>query len=314
MGRGVLCCGNLVYDILVRPVDHIRFDATTWVEDISHHVGGNGANTSYALARLGVPVKLTGAVGRDAFGDSVLGWLMNGGVDVSAVSRLPEATPTTVGLVAASGSRAFLHRPGASAAALAEVPEFSRSFVNGASFFHLANPFAVPALRRNAVEWLRRARQAGLRTSMDVGWDSRGEWAAVVGPCLPYTDLLFANQEEALLLTGAADAPAAARALRARGAGTVVVKLGGAGCAICAAGPELRVAGFTVDAVDTTGAGDCFSGGFLAGLHYGSTLTGAARLANAAGALSVSRLGATEGILSYKETLQWMSRNGAGGL
>lgn len=308
MPRGVLCCGNLVYDILVRPVDQFRFDTTTWVDEISPHVGGNGANTSYALARLGVPVKLTGAIGRDPFGDTVLARLQAGGVDISAVVRTSDPTPTTVGLVASSGSRAFLHSPGASAAAQMKPPEFTRAFVNGAAFFHLANPFAVPALRANAVEWVRRARQAGLRTSMDLGWDARGEWDAVVGPCLPFIDLLFANEEEALLLTGASNVSKAAGALRTRRVGTVVVKLGAAGCVVFTAGSELHVAGFTVDTIDTTGAGDCFSGGFLAGLHYGSNLEGAARLANAVGALSVSRLGGTEGLLSYKETLRWMSR------
>lgn len=307
MPRGVLCCGNLVYDILVRPVDQFRFDTTTWVEEISPHAGGNGANTSYALARLGVPVKLTGAIGRDAFGDSVLARLRAGGVDISAVVPTAEPTPTTVGLVASSGSRAFLHSPGASAVAQMKPPEFTRAFVGGAAFFHLANPFAVPALRSNAVEWMRIARQTGLRTSIDLGWDARGEWDAVVGPCLPFIDLLFANEEETLLLTGARDVAKAAGVLRARGAGTVVVKLGAAGCAVFTAGSELYVSGFSVDAVDTTGAGDCFSGGFLAGLHYGSNLKGAARLANAVGALSVSRLGGTEGLLSYNETLHWMS-------
>jgi sugar/nucleoside kinase (ribokinase family) len=146
-----------------------------------------------------------------------------------------------------------------------------------------------------------------MRTSMDLGWDSRGEWISVAGPCLPYVDLLFGNREEAQFLTGESDPLAAANALRGMGAGTVVVKLGAAGCAIYSAGLELRVPGFEVEAVDTTGAGDCFAGGFLAGLFYGANLEGAARLGNAAGALSVTRLGATEGLLGYKDTLRWMA-------
>jgi sugar/nucleoside kinase (ribokinase family) len=307
MPRGFLCCGNLVYDILVRAVDHVRFDATTWVNEISPHLGGNGANTSYALAKLGAPVRLTGALGNDTFGDSVLSQLTGVGVDVSSVSRISEPTPTTVGLVASSGSRAFLHRPGASAHALMQPAEFSRSFVGGAAFFHLANPFALPGLRVNASEWLKRARAVGLRTSMDLGWDSRGEWISVIGPCLPYVDLLFANREEAQFLTGEPDSFAAANALRAKGAGTVVVKLGAAGCAVYSPGLELRAPGFVVETIDTTGAGDCFAGGFLAGLFYGANLEGAARLGNAAGALSVTCLGATEGLLAYKDTLRWMA-------
>jgi sugar/nucleoside kinase (ribokinase family) len=310
VARGVLCCGNLVYDILVRPVDQIRFDATTWVEEIATHLGGNGANTSYALARLGIPTKLIGAVGQDAFGDMVLARLKSVSVDITAIDRTSERTAATVGLVASSGSRAFLHQPGASKVALQEPPRLTKPFLNGAVYFHLANPFAVPALRDNAHQWLRNARDAGLRTSMDLGWDSREQWMEVVGPCLPYTDLLFANREEAQMLTGLENVPAAADALREHGVGTVVVKLGAEGCAVFVPGGDVRVPAFAVDAVDTTGAGDCFAGGFLGGLFYGANLEGAARLANAAGALSVSKLGATEGLLSYKDTLRWMAGQG----
>ncbi len=307
MARGFLCCGNLVYDILVHPVDQIRFDATTWVKEISPHAGGNGANTSYALAKLGCPVRLTGVIGKDAFGDAVLDRLKKSGVDIADVERIDEPTPTTVGLVASNGSRAFLHRPGASTTGLTKAADFTRQYVAGATFFHLANPFALPGLRSTAAEWLKRARGVGLRTSMDLGWDARGEWMSVVGPCLPYVDFLFANREEAEFLTGQDTVARAAEALRAGGAGSVVVKLGAGGCAIYSANLELRVPGFAVETVDTTGAGDCFAGGFLAGLYYGANLEGAARLGNAAGALSVTRLGATEGLLSYKDTLRWMT-------
>ena len=123
----------------------------------------------------------------------------------------------------------------------------------------------------------------------------------------------FSSENEGVMVTRSPNwsreltCPPAANALRALGVGTVVVKLGNLGCAVYAPGLELRVPAFAVDTVDTTGAGDCFAGGFLAGLYYGANLEGAARLANAAGALSVTRLGATSGLLNYKDTLRWMA-------
>ena len=69
---GVLCCGNAVLDILVRPVAEPGWNKTTWVDCIEQGLGGNGGNTSFALARLGVPTRLLSAVGEDAFGDRVL--------------------------------------------------------------------------------------------------------------------------------------------------------------------------------------------------------------------------------------------------
>ena len=69
----------------------------------------------------------------------------------------------------------------------------------------------------------------------------------------------------------------------------------------------VRVPAFEVDTLDTTGAGDCFAGGFLAAIQRGYTEVEAARLANAVGALSVRRVGAVAGLLSWEETEEWMS-------
>jgi len=71
VSSGVLVCGNAVMDLLVRPVESIRWDATTWVESIERSIGGNGANTAYALARLGTPARLMSLVGVDEFGSQV---------------------------------------------------------------------------------------------------------------------------------------------------------------------------------------------------------------------------------------------------
>jgi hypothetical protein len=305
---GVLSAGNIVFDILVRPVERIAWNTTTWVDSIERHMGGNGASTCYALGKLGVPVRLIGMVGRDAFGDELLARLASAGVDLGAVSRSRGPTATTVALVNSQGDRFLLHRFGASAEAFTEPVEFSPALREGLSHFHLANAFALPQLRRQAAEVLRRARAASLTTSVDTGWDAQGRWLEDVGPCLPHTDLLFANQDEACRLSGLEDPGAAARRLRQLGAASVVLKLGGGGCAVFTAEAELRVPAFEVQAVDTTGAGDCFVGAFLAALHRGRSYEEAARFANAVAALSIQQLGGTAGLRSYEETLAWMER------
>ena len=99
-----------------------------------------------------------------------------------------------------------------------------------------------------------------------------------------------------------------ARRLRGEGARDVVIKLGGAGCAVFTSAAEIASPAFEVEVVDTTGAGDCFVAGFLAALHRGGDYQDAARFANAVGALSVQRLGATTGLLNYEETRAWMGR------
>jgi sugar/nucleoside kinase (ribokinase family) len=292
----------------VRPVERIAWNTTTWVDSIERQLGGNGASTCYTLGKLGVPVRLIGLVGRDGFGDELLDRLASVGVDLGAVGRSQLPTATTVALVNSQGDRFLLHRPGASAEAFADPLEFPPTLREGLTHFHLANAFALPHLRRQAAEALRRARAAGLTTSVDTGWDPQGRWLEDLGPCLPNTDCLFANEEEACKLGGLDDASAAARRLLHLGARSVVLKLGAQGCGVFGAQAEIHLPAFEVQPVDTTGAGDCFVGAFLAALHRGRSDEAAGRFANAVAALSVQQLGGTAGLLSYNETVAWMER------
>lgn len=303
---GILCSGNIVCDILVRPVDKIEWGTTTWVEDLERHIGGNGANTSYAAAILGARVRLLGTVGSDSMGRELLDILSRARVDVSRVERSDTPTATTIGLVQSGGARAFLHCPGASRDAFAEAIDLAPHVSAGFSHYHMANPFNLPSLRPYAGAVLHTARAAGLRTSLDTGWDARGEWMRVLESCLPSIDFLFANEDEGRMLTGETEPSDAAAFLHARGARTVVLKLGARGCLIFSGEDSLHVPAFAVRAVDTTGAGDCFVGGFLAGLELGYSIPSAARLANAAGAMSIQKLGAICGLQNLKETLDWM--------
>jgi sugar/nucleoside kinase (ribokinase family) len=302
----MLCSGNIVFDLLVHPVDQLRWGTSTWVETIRQSMGGNGANTSYALARLGVPTRLVSEAGRDSFGDCIVAQLEHAGVDTGWVRRPPGATAITIVLVRSDGDRLLLHKPGVNADAFAAPLEFTSRITGDAAHYHLANPFAFPAFRAHAAETLRRARAAGLTTSLDAAWDSKGRWLEDLGPCLPSLDILFVNEEEARMLSGCEDPIEGGKQLRSGGAGTVVVKLGARGCSVLTAAGEIRVPGYVVEAADTTGAGDCFAGGYLAAWLRGFEPAEAARVANAAGALSVQRVGAVAGLLGWEETLAWM--------
>src|SRR5581483_5017862 len=208
-------------------------------------------------------------------------------VDVAHVRRSTLPTPTTIVLVSSNGARSLLHRPGASREAFSEHPELPAELTEGCKWFHLANVFALPALRSHAGGLLARAREAGLSVSIDTGWDARGEWMDVLKPCLPHADLLFVNEDEARELTGLTHPVEAARALQQHGIANVVVKLGAAGCALFMGDESIACPAFEVPVVDTTGAGDCFVGAFLAALLRGLSYPDACVFANAVGALSV---------------------------
>lgn len=292
---GILCCGNVVFDIGVWPVEDIGWNRTKWVETVAESVGGNGANTSFALATMGVPVRLISRTGDDSRAEMLLHVLGGAGVDTSLVERVEGGlTSSTVVLVHSGGDRKFYHRPGASR----ELTLDEKVFASGPPYthFHLANPFALPKVRSHCGAVMRVAKQAGLTTSIDTGWDSQERWMEDLGPALPWTDLLFVNDSEEHMLGGS-------DRLRAAGAKDIVVKTGPRGC--CVNGKA--IAGFCVRAVDSTGAGDCFVGAFLAGIHHGLPPDECGRLANAAGAMNVERIGSTTGVRSFEETLEWIN-------
>jgi sugar/nucleoside kinase (ribokinase family) len=299
----VLCCGNIVCDILVQPVDGLIPNATTPVQRIEQHMGGNGANTAYALALLGVHVRLAGMIGCGEAGDFALQRLAGAGVDTSLVRRSSKPGAATVVLVGSQGQRSFLHLFGASEDVSLEDSVFASS---GCTHFHLASPFGLPLIRPRKAALLSAARAAGMTTSLDTHWDALSEWMRDLAPCLPHLDLLFVNEDEVRMLAGVSDPVEAARAIRSAGARCIVLKLGAAGCSVFWEGGECSVPAFRCEVIDTTGAGDCFTGGFLAAIHRGASLAEAARFANAVGALSVSALGSTAGLLDYDGVSAWI--------
>lgn len=291
---GVLCCGNVVFDIAVWPVEDVEWNQTRWVETIDECIGGNGANTSYALATLGVRARLISQVGEDERGDRLIAILARAGVDVSGVAKLHGVhTPATAVLVQSGGARKFYHRPGASRALEPDAITFDGE---GYTHFHLANPFALLKVRDVCGDVMRRAKAAGLTTSIDTGWDSLGRWMKDLAPALPFTDLLFVNDSEEERLGGS-------EAIRAHGVRDIVVKTGPRGCIV----NGVEIPGFRVEAMDSTGAGDCFAGAFLACLHHGLPPEECGRIANAVGAMNVQHLGATTGVRSLEETRAWMA-------
>jgi sugar/nucleoside kinase (ribokinase family) len=311
---GIYCTGNIVVDTLVRPVDGMPpWSTTTYVESISTHLGGNGAVTAYAAAMMGVPVKLAGAVGRDHAGDYAVERLASAGVDVSTVRRLEgAATAETVGLVNREGNRLFFHELGASAVFSAADLSLDAEAVNGLGIFHYGSVFCLPALRPDARRVLERAKAAGMTVSVDSDWDTEGRWIEEFGPLCPLMDYLFVYLEEGAKLTGRTASGEIGGFFRDRGVPTVVVKTGARGCSVFSAAGSFESPAFEVEVLDSTGAGDCFCGAFLAGLCRGFDPQEAARLANAVAAHCIQRVGCSEGVADFKSTRDWMAQRQSG--
>ena len=254
-------------------------------------LGGNGANTAFALARLGAPVALGSAIGQDTLGQIVSGWLKEAGVNLEGlVRRQSAATPTTTVITDAALNRLAFHHPGASASfQAADVPA---GLLARATTLLISGYPLLPAWRpQGAADTLAQARQAGALTALDIG-PAIGRPAALaeLRPLLANIDYLLCNEHELAVCTGGDDLEANLKTMLAAGANCLVIKQGRKGALIRQAGSAtgLTAPGFEVEARFTVGAGDSFNAGFLFGRGQGWSLAQAARFGNAVAALVVS--------------------------
>ena len=137
MSVGILVSGNVVLDMVVRPVDQVTWGITQWVESIEHHLGGNGGNTAAAIGALGGSARMLGRIGRDANGEACRARLMATGVDLSDLEIEDTPTATSIALVRSDGARTFLHLPGASLDVFAAGISFGPERIAGCGHYHL---------------------------------------------------------------------------------------------------------------------------------------------------------------------------------
>jgi sugar/nucleoside kinase (ribokinase family) len=157
-------------------------------------------------------------------------------------------------------------------------------------------------------EVVRRAREIGVITCLDTVWNSAIDPLPVLDPCLPHLDYFLPSIDEAGLLTGLQSPADVAAFFLDKGVGVVGLKLGDEGCWIQDSQRRLHVPAYEVAAVDTSGAGDAWVAGFLAGLLEGWDLEEAGRLGNAMGAMCVTAIGTTPGLRNMEDTLTFMEQ------
>jgi sugar/nucleoside kinase (ribokinase family) len=262
------------------------------VDSMALVVGGSGSITAVAAARLGLRVALVAAIGDDAAGHFMLAELAREGVDTGAlVVRAGLPTGMTVAL-SRGNDRAILTAEGAIGTLTpADVPA---DLASRTRHVHVSSYFLMErSLGPDLAGLLAAARAAGASTSLDTNWDPAGTWGAEFFPdVLAQTDLLLPNEAEALRMADAATLQEAIASLTKAGA-TIAVKLGANG-ALYADGPRQYLATLPpVSPVDTTGAGDCFNAGLLAGLLRGLEPPDALALGCAVGAASTQGIGGT---------------------
>jgi ribokinase len=289
MGNKIVVVGSSNTDMIVQLPHLPKPGETVSGGAFSTAAGGKGANQAVAAARAGANVGLVARVGEDSFGEQAIAGFVGDGIDVSHVIRNP-AAPSGVALIFVDdgGENCIAVAPGANATLTPEDVEAAEDLITGAEVVVMQLETPIESVERAAAL----AREHGVRVILNPA------------PARPLNDELLANvsiltpnESEAELLTGIqvsddAGAEEAARALSARGVDIVILTLGSRGAYVFESDSGELVPGFEVQVVDTTAAGDVFNGSLAVGLAEGLPLARAVRFANAAAALSVTRLGA----------------------
>ena len=307
-----VCVGIAVADCVARPVVSLpESGRLSLVDDIGLYSGGSATSTGYSLARFGVRTAVIGRVGRDGFGDFMVGEAARHGADSSLLIRdESESTSASLVLVDGDGERSFIHALAANAKLTPDDVPLGDLKSRGAQLLHIAGIFALPGMEgadgAPTRDLLARASALGFVTSLDSVWDATGRWAQLIGPMLEHTDIFCPSIHEARAIVGA-DRDASAREIGLRlfrmGVRKIVaLKMGPEGSLVLSRDGEAHRLGiFEVPAVDGTGSGDAFIAGLLTGFLDGKPLLECARLGTAAGAMCVRALGAMPGITDRAE-------------
>ena len=301
----VLCIGDLDVDMFVSVLEIPGFDQKVAGRNHGQKAGGMSANCAVAVSRLGLKSRLIAAVGSDQAGDFAIESLTRDAVDLQYLARrADEQTFLCLVLLSPAGEKSLIKLE--TPAYLPRVTDLVPEAFDGVRHLHVT--YGSPELSLAA---LRMASERGLSTSLDLEPPDIARNPDLLSTVLPLIDTLFLNKEayeaaRSVLGEGLAVS-------RLRSDAEVIITLGAKGCRRLGRDDVLESPGFAMHPVDTTGAGDCFAGAYLASRLSGMPVAERLRFANAAAALSTRSIGAQEGMPRRQQVEDFLASAPASG-
>ncbi len=303
--KPIVVVGSINIDLVASAEKVPSAGETVRGADFQIHPGGKGANQAVAVARLGYPVQLIGKVGTDTFGEQLLAYLREAGVDVDAVEKQNGTSGVAMISVSPRGENSIVVIPGANANVTPDFLNAHREKIRAAGIVLTQLETPIETVQHLA----HLCQEAGIPLMLDPA-------PARTLPESIFRNLQWVtpNETEAAFFAAQLaddvrqlDAKQIANALLSAGVENVVLKLGSRGVYLSTANNAQTIPAFSVQAVDTTAAGDAFNGAFATALMLGMEQVEAARFAVAAAAISVTRHGAQPSMPTRAEVDELLS-------
>lgn len=296
--------GSLNMDLVVRTPRVPQAGETLAGTDFHIIPGGKGANQAVACARAGAPTRLIGCVGEDIFASQLLQSLEASGVDISGVSRVNGVSSGTATiLVDDRGQNRIIYVPGANARLSTDT--IRQQFARSCETRLVLLQHEIPLQTVHDIIELAHARDIHVMLNP-------APFYPIPERLMAQIDTLILNEIEATALSGLGvvdprTARQAAEVLLRQGVANVIITLGEQGALLFGRQGELFQPAFKVNAVDSTAAGDTFTGGYAASIMVGKEPPAALLYATAAAALCVTRLGAQTSIPTREEVQDFLA-------
>ena len=305
--------GLTILDVSGRPVSEVPEGGNVqFIDEIRLNPAGTAAGAVMNAAKLGVNCATVACVGRDEKGAFIIDAYKKLHIDCSMIQQTSDAaTSATILPIRPNGERPALHCRGASDNLFISEAEFDA--VCDARFLHhggtgLLNAMdaqAHPGAENQSAKLLKHAKAKGLTTSFDLIAPNENTMD-LLKPLLPHVDYFMPSMEEAEFLSGYKEPGDIAKYFLDLGAGACILKWGNMGSFVATRDSVFRMPAFKVAVSDTTGCGDSFCGGFIAGLSMGWDIEKACRLGTATSGLVATGLGSDAGVKNLDETLTFM--------
>ncbi len=298
--KKLLVVGELNIDLILNEIKSFpKVGSEIVAGDMDFTLGSSSAIMASNISALGIDTSFCGMVGDDEFGDFILEQLQLRKVNTKFIKRSGKSKTGVTVVLNYDQDRANVTYCGAMKEL--EINGIPWDNIYNYQHLHLSSYFLQEGIKKDITEIFKRAKEAGLTTSLDLQFDPEGKWDFDYKNCLPFVDIFLPNESEILSLTKEDNNEGALEKLKTF-SNTIALKLGKKGSRLVNEDEDIEAAPFENDKFkDAIGAGDSFNAGFLQKFMEGASYKECLLNGNLMGALNTTCAGGTGAFASREK-------------